>query len=46
MAVVTAALLSVGKPVIRLDGLPMDAVSWAAVLCAQIESGTATPTPA
>ncbi len=33
----TAAPLQLGVPVVRLDGIPIDRVTWAAVLCAQLE---------
>jgi hypothetical protein len=33
-----AATLQLGVPVIRLDGIPVDRVTWTAVLCARLEA--------
>ena len=37
-----AAALQLGVPVVRLDGIGVDRVGWAAVLCAQLAVGGAT----
>jgi hypothetical protein len=31
-----AAVLQLGLPVVRLDGVPVDRVTWTALLCAQL----------
>ena len=33
-----AAVLQLDLPVVRLDGIPVDRVGWAALLCAQLEA--------
>jgi len=33
-----AAALQLGLPVVRLDGIPVDRVTWAALLCAHLEA--------
>ncbi|MEJ2577909.1 MAG: hypothetical protein P8Z68_02295, partial [Kineosporiaceae bacterium] len=35
-----AAPLQLGVPVVRLDGIPIDRITWAAVLCAQLEAAS------
>jgi hypothetical protein len=37
-----AAVLQLGLPVVRLEGIPVDRFTWTAVLCAQIVHGTAS----
>jgi hypothetical protein len=37
-----AAVLQLGLPVVRLEGIPVDRFTWAAVLCAQLVHGTAS----
>jgi hypothetical protein len=32
-----ASVLQLGLPVVRLDGIPVDRVTWSALLCAQLE---------
>jgi hypothetical protein len=39
-----AAVLHLGRPVVRLDGIPIDAVTWAALLCARLAGGDAAGT--
>jgi hypothetical protein len=36
-----AAVLQLGLPVVRLDGVPVDRVTWAALLCAQLMAAQA-----
>jgi hypothetical protein len=33
-----AAVLQLGLPVVRLDGIPIDRYTWTALLCAQLAS--------
>jgi hypothetical protein len=33
-----ASVLQLGLPVVRLDGIPVDRVTWSALLCAQLEA--------
>lgn len=33
-----ASVLQLGLPVVRLDGIPVDRVTWTALLCAQLEA--------
>ena len=33
-----AAVLQLGLPVVRLDGIPVDRMTWTALLCAQLEA--------
>jgi hypothetical protein len=35
-----AAVLGLGLPVVRLDGIPIDRVTWTALICARLEGGT------
>jgi hypothetical protein len=37
-----AAVLQLGLPVVRLEGIPVDRFTWTAVLCAQLVHGTAS----
>lgn len=41
-AAANAAPLQLGLPVVRLDGIPIDRITWAAVLCAQLEAARPT----
>jgi hypothetical protein len=36
-----AAVLQLGLPVVRLDGIPLDRATWAALLCAQLTAASA-----
>jgi hypothetical protein len=40
-----AGVLSLGVPVIRVDGIPVDRISWAALLCAQLTALDAGSVP-
>ncbi|HYJ76603.1 MAG TPA: hypothetical protein VEV65_13435, partial [Kineosporiaceae bacterium] len=37
-----AAVLQLGLPVVRLEGIPVDRFTWSAVLCAQLVHGSAS----
>jgi hypothetical protein len=37
-AVTPALMLQLGLPVVRLDGIPIDRMTWTALLCAQLEA--------
>ena len=37
-----AAVLQLGLPVVRLEGIPVDRFTWTAVLCAQLVHGSAS----
>jgi hypothetical protein len=41
-----ASVLQLGLPVIRLDGIGVDRVTWTALLCAQIVAAETAPAPA
>jgi hypothetical protein len=40
-----AAVLQLGLPVIRLDGVPLDLITWTALLCAQLEAAQPAEEP-